>query len=142
MLSLFVLQGEDLETLLDMGHTELVEMLPCRVRRRFLRASHPRNQTEQRYQRKYMGLIKKLRKAKDECEPLDKPKPVKTHLRNAIILPEMVGSVIAVYNGKAFSVVEVKPEMIGRYMGEFSITYKPTLHTRPNLKRDQHRFIP
>lgn len=47
-----------------------------------------------------------------------------------IILPEMIGSIVGVYNGKAFTNVEVKGEMIGRYLGEFSITYKPTRHGR------------
>ncbi|XP_042088962.1 small ribosomal subunit protein uS19-like [Ovis aries] len=50
---------------------------------------------------------------------------VKTHLRDMIILPEMVGSMVGVYNGKTFNQVEIKPEMIGHYLGEFSITYKP-----------------
>ena len=39
---------------------------------------------------------------------LEKPAVVKTHLRNMIILPEMVGSVVGVYNGKVFNSVEVK----------------------------------
>ncbi len=38
----------------------------------------------------------------------DKPAPVKTHLRNMVIIPEMIGSVIGVYNGKVFLPVEVK----------------------------------
>ena len=42
-----------------------------------------------------------------------------------IIVPDMIGSVVGVYNGKAFTAVEVKPEMLGHYLGEFSITYKP-----------------
>lgn len=50
---------------------------------------------------------------------LEKPEPIKTHLRNMPILPEMVGSVIGVYNGKVYNVVEVKPEMIGKYLAEF-----------------------
>jgi small subunit ribosomal protein S15e len=48
-----------------------------------------------------------------------------------IILPEMVGSMVGVYNGKTFNQVEIKPEMIGHYLGEFSITYKPVKHRRP-----------
>lgn len=48
-----------------------------------------------------MGLIKKLRKAKKEAPPNEKPAVVKTHLRDMIIVPEMIGSVIGIYNGKA-----------------------------------------
>ena len=47
-----------------------------------------------------MGLIKKLRKAKKEALPNEKPAVVKTHLRNMIIVPEMIGSVVGIYNGK------------------------------------------
>jgi ribosomal protein S19 len=47
--------------------------------------------------------------------PGEKPKPVKTHQRTAVIVPEMVGAVIGVYNGKVFSNVEVKFDMIGKY---------------------------
>jgi len=51
----------------------------------------------------------KVRKAKKECtEAGAKPNPVKTHLRNCIITPEMVGSVIAIHTGKVFNNVEIK----------------------------------
>ena len=73
----------------------------------------------------------------------EKPAPIKTHLRNMVIIPEMIGSVIGVYNGKVFLPVEVKAEMIGHYLGEFSICYKPTLHGRPGLgATHSSRFIP
>lgn len=66
-----------------------------RARRRFSRG----------LKRKPLALIKKLRKAKKEAPPLEKPAIVKTHLRNMIVVPEMVGSIIGVYNGKAFNQV-------------------------------------
>jgi small subunit ribosomal protein S15e len=50
-----------------------------------------------------MGLIKKLRKAKKEAPPNEKPVVVKTHLRDMIIVPEMIGSVVGIYNGKVRS---------------------------------------
>ena len=51
----------------------------------------------------------KVRKSKKECtEPGTKPVPVKTHLRNCIITPEMVGGVIGIYTGKVFNNVEIK----------------------------------
>jgi small subunit ribosomal protein S15e len=90
-----------------------------------------------------MGLIKKLRKAKIECLENEKPATVKTHLRDMIIVPEMIGSVVGVYNGKHFTTVEVKPEMTGHYLGEFSITYKPVMHGRPGIgATGSSRFVP
>ena len=50
-----------------------------------------------------MALIKKLRKKKKECPVNEKPDVVKTHLRNMVIVPEMTGSVVGVYNGKTFN---------------------------------------
>ena len=56
-----------------------------------------------------MGLIKKLRKAKKEAPPNEKPTVVKTHLRNMIIVPEMIGSVVGIYNGKVSSFGLIPP---------------------------------
>lgn len=98
--------------LLDLSSEQLRDVVHARARRRFNRG----------LKRKPMGLIKKLRKAKQEAQPNEKPPTVKTHLRNMIIVPEMIGSVIGVYSGKEFNTVEVKPEMVGHYLGEFSIS--------------------
>ena len=40
----------------------------------------------------------------------------------------MVGSIVDVYGGKYWNSVEVKSDMIGHYLGEFSLTYKPIKH--------------
>ena len=50
--------------------------------------------------RKPMALIKRLRKAKAKARPMERPEGIKTHLRNMIIVPEMIGSVVGIYNGK------------------------------------------
>ena len=92
----------------------------------------------------------------------EKPACVKTHLRNVVVIPEMVGSIIGIYNGKGnffsennfsktssnasysvFNQIEVKPEMINHYIGEFSMTYKPVRHGRPGIgATHSSRFIP
>ena len=48
-------------------------------------------------------------------------------------MPEMVGGIVGVYNGKLFNPVEVKFDMIGRYLGEFSLSYKPTRHGKAGV---------
>lgn len=73
---------------------------------------------------------------------LDKPAPIKTHIRNMIILPEMVGSTAAVYNGKVFNIVDIKEDMVGYYLAEFSISYNPVRHGRPGMGANTTRFIP
>nr|CAJ17202.1 ribosomal protein S15e [Scarabaeus laticollis] len=129
----FTFRGVDLDQLLDMPNEQLMELMHARARRRFNRG----------LKRKPMALVKKLRKAKKEAPPNEKPEIVKTHLRNMIIVPEMVGSIVGVYNGKTFNQVEIKPEMIGHYLGEFSLTYKPVKHGRPGIgATHSSRFIP
>jgi small subunit ribosomal protein S19 len=58
---------------------------------------------------------------------------VKTHARDMIILPEMVGITVLVHNGKEFGAVDVAPEMVGHYLGEFAITNKPVKHGTPGI---------
>merc|ERR1712147_547547 len=116
----FTYRGVDLDQLLDMNNEGLMELFTCRIRRKFSRG----------LKRKPMALIKKLRKKKKECPVNEKPDVVKTHLRNMVVVPEMTGSIVGVYNGKVFTQVEIKPEMIGHYLGEFSISYKPVKHGR------------
>jgi small subunit ribosomal protein S15e len=67
--------------------------------------SRARRKLRRGMKRKPLALIKKLRKAKKEAPQNEKPEIVKTHLRNMIILPEMTGSIIGVYNGKTFNQV-------------------------------------
>ncbi|KAF7490107.1 40S ribosomal protein S15 [Sarcoptes scabiei] len=129
----FSYRGVDLEQLLDKSNKDLMELLSARGRRRLSRGM----------KRKPMALLAKLQKAKKEAPPLEKPEVVKTHLRDMLIIPEMVGSMVGVYNGKTFNQVEIKPEMIGHYLGEFSITYKPVKHGRPGIgATHSSRFIP
>eukprot|EP01012_Entosiphon_sulcatum_P032391 TRINITY_DN41205_c0_g1_i1.p2 TRINITY_DN41205_c0_g1~~TRINITY_DN41205_c0_g1_i1.p2 ORF type:complete len:152 (+),score=36.98 TRINITY_DN41205_c0_g1_i1:494-949(+) len=129
----FTYRGIELEALLDLSNEELARMMPARIRRRFQRG----------LKRKPMALIKKLRKAKKAAPVGEKPQPVKTHLREMIIVPEMVGSIVGVYNGKIFVNVEVKAEMIGHLLSEFSLTYKPVKHGRPGIgATHSSRFIP
>merc|ERR1711963_1134992 len=98
-------RGVDLDKLLDFSNQELMELFKARQRRKFSRG----------IKRGPMTLLKKLRKAKRETAYGEKPEAVKTHLRNMVIVPEMIGSVVGVYNGKQFINVEIKPEMIGHY---------------------------
>eukprot|EP00035_Acanthoeca_spectabilis_P019661 m.429158 g.429158 ORF g.429158 m.429158 type:complete len:147 (+) comp16967_c0_seq1:32-472(+) len=129
----FSYRGVDLDQLLELSTDQFVELVHCRARRKFVRGIRG----------KPLGLLKRLRKSKQGLAEGEKPETVKTHLRNMVIVPEMVGSVVGVYNGKTFNQVEVRPEMTGHYLGEFSITYKPVRHGRPGIgSTNSSRFIP
>ncbi len=111
----FTYRGYTLEELKKMSLKELARLFKARARRKLLRGL-----TEE--EKKF---LEKLRKHPD--------KYIKTHLRDMIILPEMVGRKIGVYNGKEFVTVEIKPEMIGRRLGEFSIPVKKVEHSAPGI---------
>ena len=103
----FTYRGLEIDDLLKLKNEEFSKLVHARARRRFQRG----------LKRKSMALMKKLRKAKKDVKVGEKPPAVKTHLRDMIVMPEMVGSVVAVYNGKQFNSVELKGEMIGHYRG-------------------------
>jgi len=58
-------------------------------------------------------------------------------------MPELVGGVVGVYNGIVFNAVEIKPEMLGHRLGEFSLAYKPVKHGRPGIgASNSSKFVP
>ncbi|MFH1500702.1 MAG: 30S ribosomal protein S19 [archaeon] len=64
---------------------------------------------------------------------IDKGKPVKTHLRDLVIVPKMVGLTISVHNGKEFSKIIITEEMLGHRLGEFAPTRGKVQHGAPGI---------
>lgn len=79
--------------------------------------------------------MRRLRKAKKEAAPMEKPDVVKTHLRNMIILPEMIGSMVGVYNGKTFNQVEIKVGVT------FVFFFLPSSYWITNRTGPVHRLV-
>jgi small subunit ribosomal protein S19 len=117
----FTYRGYSLNQLKDMSMDEFINLLPSRQRR----SLHRGLTSEQRI------LLEKIREAKEAGAA--EGATIRTHVRDMIILPEMVGFTVNVHNGKEFVVVQVKPEMIGHYLGEFAITNKPVRHGTPGI---------
>jgi len=59
--------------------------------------------------------------------------PIKTHLRDLIVLPYMVGVAVNTFSGKDFVPVTIIPEMIGHYLGEYVMTNKRVSHGAPGV---------
>jgi len=118
----FMYRGLTLTQLQSMSMDEFINLLPSRQRRSLHRGLQPQQRI----------LLEKVRQAKEEMRKGSSAN-VKTHVRDMIILPEMVGAIIQVHNGKDFVQVEIKPEMIGHYLGEFAITNKPVRHGTPGI---------
>lgn len=111
----FSYRGYGLEELREMPLDKLLELLPARARRTLRRGL---NEEQQRF-------VERIRA--DDREVL------RTHRREVIILPDFVGRRIDVYNGREFVRVDIKPEMIGHYLGEFALTRKPVKHSGPGV---------
>jgi len=60
-------------------------------------------------------------------KPGDKITPVKTQARAATILPNFVGLIFQVHNGKSYTDVRITEDMVGHKLGEFSAYVKPDI---------------
>merc|ERR1712226_812490 len=126
----FTYRGLELDDLLKLPTDALYDLFRSRIRRKLSRSKG--------FKGKYLKLLTKLRNSKKNLQPGEKPAMVKTHLRNCIVTPEMIGSIVGVYTGKEYKPVEVKFDMIGKYLGEFAMTYTPNLfnkHTGKGKKK-------
>jgi len=118
-------RGYTLEEMLSMPFDEMVSLMPARVRRTFLRGLNEEQRT----------CFDKLKSAED--------KVVRTHRRDIPIIPHFVGKKVAVYNGKEFKEMEIKPEMIGHYLGEFALTRGVVRHSGPGVGATRSsKFLP
>jgi small subunit ribosomal protein S19 len=114
----FTFKGHTVEELKKLSHEEVMDLLPSRARRNMIRMSKGLREEHEKF-------LKKLRKEPDKVH--------RTHLRNMIILPEMVGRKVSVYFGKDYKEVEIQPEMIGHYLGEFALTRTFQKHAGPGV---------
>lgn len=57
----------------------------------------------------------------------------RTRARNMVIVPEMANVRVGIHNGKEYVSVDIRPEMIGHRLGEFSLTRKQIKHSAPGV---------
>lgn len=110
----FLYRGKTLEELQAMSLKELSELFGSSERRKINRGF-----TEQE-----KILLKKIRSGE---------KNIKTHCREMIVLPEMVGMTISIYTGKAFEAITFIDEMIGHRFGEYALSKKMVKHSSPGV---------
>jgi len=109
-------RGQNLESLKALDVRESAKFLPSRPRR---------------YVLKHFAEIEKF--IKDSEEKLSRKKRIRTHLRDIVVVPKMVGLVIGVHNGKNFNDIRLTTEMIGHRLGEFSITTSKVNHSEAGI---------
>jgi len=120
---IFTYRGKTLEELKSMSLEQFSKLLPARERRSLLRGLTERQKK----------LLENIRKYPDKFH--------RTHDRDMIVLPEMVGIKIGVHSGgrkegeqsKKWTTVEIKPEMIGHRLGEFALTRQRVRHSAPGV---------
>lgn len=110
----FRYRGKTLEELQKMSLRDFAKIVPSRLRRNLLR-----NDSNPFYQKF------------EKNEKVDKN--IRTHRRDLVVTPKMVGKTINVYNGKEFLPVTVTEEMLGHYLGEFSLTRKRLKHGKAGI---------
>lgn len=104
-----------MEQLQEMPLEQVLDLMPSRQRRSLNRElSHEKKK-----------LIERVRSSKEGR--------IRTHARDMVILPFMVGMSIDVYSGKEFTTVEIKPEMVGHYLGEYASPIKKVVHGTPGI---------
>jgi small subunit ribosomal protein S19 len=118
----FHYRGYTLEELKKMNMDQFIQLLPARARRSLKRGLPPR-------QKKLLERLRRAYRAKKRGKDL----LTRTHVRDMICFPDFVGLKVGVYNGKTFEVVDIKPEMIGHYLGEFSLTRRRVSHGSPGI---------
>ena len=112
----FRYHGLSFEELQQLSLEELLPLFPSRVRRTLKR-----------------GLTPTQNKLMQDIRNAQKNDVIKTHCRDMVILPEFVGHRIDVHNGKEFQRLDIQPQMVGHYIGEFAITRKRVKHTGPGV---------
>ena len=112
-------KGRTIEELRAMSMQDFAKLLPSRQRRSIKRGFTP-------LQKKLLAKISKARAGKTK-------KPVKTQVRDMVVLPDMVGMMIHVHKGKVFEPISIEIEMLGHYLGEFTMTRSKVQHSAPGI---------
>ena len=118
MVKKFTYRGLSNEELDGLSMENMLKLFPARIRRSLTRGIDENK-------RKLVGEIKASKAGKNIT--------IRTHCRDLIILPNMVGVTISVFSGKEFVPVTITSEMVGHYLGEYVITNKRVSHGAPGV---------
>lgn len=117
-------RGYTIPDLKKMSLQEFTDLLPASQRRKINRG----------FTEDHKKLIQRVK---------DGRTMIRTHLRDMIILPEMIGIDLEIHDGKKFNRVTVQPEMIGHYIGEYSLTRNIVRHGSAGVGATRSsKFVP
>ncbi|MEK6812906.1 MAG: 30S ribosomal protein S19 [Nanoarchaeota archaeon] len=112
-------KGKTAEELKQMSFEDFMKIANARARRSLKRG----------FSDSQKKLLARLRKTKAGLTK----KPMKTHCRDMVIIPEMLDVIIHVYRGKEFIPVAITLDMLGHYLGEFAATRNRVTHSAPGI---------
>ena len=107
----FTYRGKTLEQLKELDTREFAKLTKSRVRRALLRQTADID-----------NFVAKCKKCKE------RNKPIRTHLREIVIVPKMLDYTISIYSGKQFVPIPIISEMLGHRLGEFCVTRQKVKH--------------
>lgn len=116
---IFTFHGKTVEEVKKMDLKDFAKLIPARQRRTLARGFTDA-------QKKLLIKVKKANEGKYQ-------KVIRTHCRDIVILPEMIGLKILVYNGKEFLPVVIAEDMLGHYLGEMTVNRKRVEHSAPGV---------
>jgi small subunit ribosomal protein S19 len=116
MVKEFTYHGLSKEELSNIPNEKLLKLFTARIRRSLTR-----------------GINDDKKKLMEEMKDKNNKNPIKTHLRDVIILPYMVGVTVHIFSGKEFVPITITLQMVGHYLGEYVITNKRVNHGAPGV---------
>ena len=125
-------RGKEKDALSQLSSEDFLPMLTSRARRALKRAMSNKSMAVRKFMKKVSAT-----KAKNPA------KVIKTHVREAVIVPEWLGLTFAVHNGKEWKSVLVSVDKLGYRLGDFSHTTGRVLHSGPGVGATRgSKFIP
>jgi small subunit ribosomal protein S19 len=111
----FVYRGMEEEQLKALSLNDFMKVVTSRERRALKRGF---TESEKK-------LLEKIKKRPD--------KYIKTHERNIVVIPQMLGSRLGIFNGKEWVSVDITADKLGHRLGEFAMTRRRIKHSSPGI---------
>jgi len=112
----YTYRGKTVEEISQMSTEDFAKLCPSRTKRALQNGFDKQ-------------LLKKVLAAKNN----PKAKPVKTHRRDTVVIPAMIGVRMAIYKGNTFELIDITDKMVGHYLGEFVLTRKRLQHGKAGI---------
>ena len=115
MARVFTFRGKTFEELKGLTLEQFAKLITSRERRSLLLGMTDRQKK----------LLENIRKHPDKFH--------KTHERNMVIVPELVGTKIGIHKGNEFVLVTIDEKMVGHRLGELVLSRKRVQHSAPGV---------